>query len=90
MSGIFKSRTHWLLGLFVVVLMLFWAFAPGIVGAQARPKGAPAALKVGFVDFFSGAAATFGGPGKAQNCMIANEKRKYLDDFPGVPFGFHL
>ncbi len=65
MSGIFKSRARWLLSLFVVGLMLFGTFAPGIVGAQARPKGAPAALKVGFVDFFSGAAATFGGPGKA-------------------------
>lgn len=31
----------------------------------APPQGAPPELKVGFVDFFSGAAATFGAPGKA-------------------------
>ena len=37
MSGIFKSRARWLLSLFVVGLMLFGTFAPGIVGAQARP-----------------------------------------------------
>ncbi|MEE9273811.1 MAG: ABC transporter substrate-binding protein [bacterium] len=41
------------------------AFSPATGEAQSRPKGAPAQLKVGFVDFFSGAAATFGGPGKA-------------------------
>lgn len=39
------------------------AAAPGRLAAAA-PGGAPAELKVGFVDFYSGPAATFGTPGK--------------------------
>jgi branched-chain amino acid transport system substrate-binding protein len=48
----------WCLGAAVV----FLASVPA--GAAARPSGAPAELKVGFVDFFSGAAAPFGISGK--------------------------
>jgi branched-chain amino acid transport system substrate-binding protein len=33
-------------------------------GSAAAPSGAPAELKIGFVDFFSGPAAVFGTPGK--------------------------
>jgi branched-chain amino acid transport system substrate-binding protein len=38
--------------------------APGHVASQGRPAGAPAELKIGFVDFLSGPAVLFGASGK--------------------------
>ena len=67
MRKVTSSRT---LGGFVVaialaafVAVLLVGVAAGPLGAAA-PSGAPAELKIGFVDFFSGPAATFGTPGK--------------------------
>jgi branched-chain amino acid transport system substrate-binding protein len=40
------------------------AAGPAPVASQARPPGAPAELKVGFVDFLSGPAVLFGASGK--------------------------
>jgi branched-chain amino acid transport system substrate-binding protein len=48
--------------LFIGAVVVFAAAAQAT--AAARPSGAPAELKVGFVDFFSGAAAPFGMSGK--------------------------
>jgi branched-chain amino acid transport system substrate-binding protein len=48
--------------LFVSVVLVLAVAAQAM--AATRPSGAPAELKVGFVDFFSGAAAPFGMSGK--------------------------
>jgi len=65
MFRLHHPRTMKWLSLVVIGGMFLLALASTKVDAQGRPKGAPSVLKVGFVDFFSGAAATFGGPGKA-------------------------
>jgi branched-chain amino acid transport system substrate-binding protein len=53
---------RWIVSLFIGAGVGFAAAAQ--VTAATRPSGAPAELKVGFVDFFSGAAAPFGMSGK--------------------------
>lgn len=55
-------RMPWLLCLFLSAVVVVLASAPAT--AAARPSGAPAELKVGFVDFFSGPGAPFGIAGK--------------------------
>ncbi|MBI3327320.1 MAG: ABC transporter substrate-binding protein [Nitrospinae bacterium] len=62
MHGLCKRGIRWLLSLFTISLMVFVACAPAAAGT--RPGGPSAELKVGFVDFFSGAAAPFGMSGK--------------------------
>jgi branched-chain amino acid transport system substrate-binding protein len=49
------------LNLLAIGLVSFVLFVPA---TAAPPSGAPAELKLGFVDFLGGAAATFGTPGK--------------------------
>jgi branched-chain amino acid transport system substrate-binding protein len=55
-------RMRWFMRLFIGAVVVFAAAAQAT--AAERPSGAPAELKVGFVDFFSGAAAPFGMSGK--------------------------
>jgi branched-chain amino acid transport system substrate-binding protein len=55
------SRGRLWLSLLAIALAGFMAFVPA---TAAPPAGAPAELKVGFVDFLSGAAAMFGASGK--------------------------
>src|SRR5919109_1599002 len=57
-----RPRVAWFLSLFFSAGVVVLASAPAM--AATRPSGAPAELKVGFVDFFSGAAAPFGMSGK--------------------------
>ncbi len=64
MRRVFASRARSLGSLVAIALVVALAATPATVAPQARPGGAPAELKVGFVDFFSGAAATFGISGK--------------------------
>ena len=52
-----KSISSILVGVFVIGAFLLMVSAPVAVAA---PKGAPAKLKVGMVDFLSGTAAVFG------------------------------
>ena len=47
-------------GLLAVGAVALVLTAPAPVASQARPAGAPAELKVGFVDFLSGPAVLFG------------------------------
>ena len=61
MQRTFKSRVRWGVGLFALAVATLTAFA--LAGA-APPAGAPAELKVGFVDFLSGPAVLFGASGK--------------------------
>lgn len=60
----FKLALGSMLSVLAVGVAVFLGAAPGSVGAQSQPAGAPAELKVGFVDFFSTAAATFGSSGR--------------------------
>ncbi len=64
MRRVFASRAGSLGSLVAIALVVALAATPATVAPQARPSGAPAELKLGFVDFFSGAAATFGISGK--------------------------
>ena len=59
----FVKRAPWFVGLLVLGVFAYGAFAPAPAGAAA-PSGAPKELKIGFVDFLSGPAATFGVPGR--------------------------
>ena len=65
MRGVFKSRVGVWLSLGAIGAVVFLAVTPAPVTPQARPSGAPAELKVGFVDFFSTAASTFGSSGRS-------------------------
>ncbi len=58
MRTIFRYKFNALLSVIAAGAMAVIASAPV---AAAPPKGAPAELKVAFVDFFSGGAAVFGG-----------------------------
>jgi branched-chain amino acid transport system substrate-binding protein len=62
MNRWFMPRMPWLWCLLSSAVVVFLASAPAT--AASRPSGAPAELKVGFVDFFSGAAAPLGMSGK--------------------------
>ena len=56
-------RLPWLCSLLAIGLVALVALAPAPAVA-ATPAGAPAEFKIGHVDFLSGAAATFGVPGR--------------------------
>jgi len=57
--------------------------------AAAPPKGAPAALKIAFVDFFSGGAAVFGISGKGTTEWLVSEWNK-KGGIKGVPIDLVL
>jgi branched-chain amino acid transport system substrate-binding protein len=57
-------RLPWLCSVLVMGLVAVMALAPAPVASAATPAGAPAEVKIGFVDFLSGPAATFGVPGR--------------------------
>ncbi|MDP6574087.1 MAG: hypothetical protein QGI06_11340, partial [Rhodospirillales bacterium] len=61
MRKMFKSRIYLVLSVLAVGAMAMVASVPTMA---APPKGAPKALKIAFVDFFSGGAAVFGISGK--------------------------
>ncbi|MBI4241760.1 MAG: ABC transporter substrate-binding protein, partial [Candidatus Rokubacteria bacterium] len=71
----FKSTLAVLLGLVAIGALVFVASAPE-TAAQAKPAGAPAELKVGFVDFYSGGAAVFGASGKATTEWLVDKWNK--------------
>jgi branched-chain amino acid transport system substrate-binding protein len=62
MDGLVQPRRRGLVRLFMSAVVV--CVAAALAAAAAKPSGAPAELKVGFVDFFSGAAAPFGIVGK--------------------------
>ncbi len=62
-----KFKNYSLLSVLVAGVMAIIASAPT---AAAPPTGAPAELKVAFVDFFSGGAAVFGVSGKGTTEML--------------------
>ena len=49
------SRGFWFLVLLALGVIAYGAYAPAPAGSAAAPSGAPAELKIGFMDFFSGA-----------------------------------
>ena len=69
----FKSTLGSLLCLLAIVCI---ALAPATVAAQAKPAGAPAELKLGFVDFLSGPAVLFGASGKNTAEWLVDEWNK--------------
>jgi len=77
----FKIRTYSLLSLLAAGAMAIAVAAPT---AAAPPKGAPAALKVAFVDFFSGGAAVFGVSGKGTTEWLVAKWNK-AGGIRGVP-----
>ncbi len=62
MSRSSMPKRHWLVSLFMSAVAVFAASA--LATAATKPSGAPSELKVGLVDFLSGAAALFGTSGK--------------------------
>src|SRR4029450_1632582 len=82
MSRFQKPYTRrWLsLGIIGFVVCLVYA---AVVAAQ--PKGAPQELKLGFVDFFSGAAAMFGVSGKNTAGLLVDTWHKG-GGIKGVPW----
>ena len=64
MRRYFTSWKIWSTALVVLAAAVLLLAAPAPHASAATPSGAPAELKIGFVDFFSGPAATFGSPGK--------------------------
>jgi len=71
----FKSTLAVLVGLFAIGALVFVGSTPE-TAAQAKPAGAPAELKVGFVDFYSGGAAVFGASGKATTEWLVDKWNK--------------
>lgn len=69
------SRARSWLSLVAFGLVVLVAVTPGVL-AQGKPAGAPAELKVGFVDFFSTAAATFGSSGRSTTEWIVDKYNK--------------
>lgn len=65
------KREWWFMGLLLGTVLILVASAT--VTAGARPSGAPAELKVGFVDFFSGPGAPFGVSGKNAAGWLADK-----------------
>ena len=81
MRKIFKHGIYTLLGVLAVGAMAITASAPTLA---APPKGAPKALKVAFVDFFSGGAAVFGVSGKGTTEWLVAKWNK-AGGIGGVP-----
>ena len=81
MSRFQKPYTRWLLSLLSIGLVVCVVYA-AVVAAQ--PKGAPKELKLGFVDFFSGAAAIFGTSGKNAAELLVDKWNKE-GGIKGVP-----
>src|SRR5262245_66361522 len=81
MSRFQKPYTHWWLSLGIIGLVVCLVYA-AVVAAQ--PKGAPKELKLGFVDFFSGAAAMFGVSGKNTAELLVDKWNKE-GGIKGVP-----
>ena len=77
----FKYRTNALLSVLAAGAMAIGVSAPA---AAAPPKGAPAQLKVAFVDFFSGGAAVFGVSGKGTSEWLVAKWNK-AGGIRGVP-----
>lgn len=83
MRKISKFRVHaWVLGALAAGTMAFGA-------AAAPPTGAPKAIKVAFVDFFSGGAAVFGVSGKGTSEMLVAKWNK-AGGIGGVPIDLVL
>jgi len=76
----YKFKTCSLMSVFAAGIMAFAA----VPTVAAPPKGAPAQLKVGFVDFFSGGAAVFGVSGKGTTEYLI-EKWNKAGGIAGVP-----
>jgi branched-chain amino acid transport system substrate-binding protein len=81
MKFLSKLKVYSLPALIAAGTMAIVASAPT---ASAAPKGAPAELKVGFVDFFSGGAAVFGVSGKGTTEWLVNKWNK-AGGIAGVP-----
>ena len=81
MRKIFKYDLYSMLSVFVAGVMGIVIAAPALA---APPKGAPAALKVAFVDFFSGGAAVFGVSGKGTSEWLVAKWNK-AGGIGGVP-----
>src|SRR4029453_5880540 len=81
MSRIQKPYTPWWLSLCSIGLVIGLVYA-AVVAAQT--KGAPKELKLGFVDFFSGAAAMFGVSGKNTAALLVDKWNKE-GGIKGVP-----
>src|SRR6516225_7498805 len=81
MSRFQKPSTHWWLSLCSIGLVIGLVYA-AVVAAQT--KGAPKELKLGFVDFFSGAAAMFGVSGKNTAELLVDKWNKE-GGIKGVP-----
>ena len=69
------SRARSWLSLVTIGLVVLVAVTPGVL-AQGKPAGAPAEFKVGFVDFFSTAAATFGSSGRSTTEWLVDKYNK--------------
>ncbi|MFQ5917699.1 MAG: ABC transporter substrate-binding protein [Candidatus Binatia bacterium] len=65
-----KTISGFLVGFFAIGAMLL-SFSTPV--ASAAPKGAPAEIKVGFIDFLSGVAAVFGMSGKYASEFLVNK-----------------
>lgn len=75
-----KVVSGFVIGFFVIGLMFLSVSTP----MAAPPKGAPAKLKVAFVDFFSGTAAVFGIGGKNTSELLVKQWNK-KGGIRGVP-----
>jgi branched-chain amino acid transport system substrate-binding protein len=81
MLTVCQPRTHWVVRLVVFGLTVCVISS---LALAAPPKGAPKQFKLGFVDFFSGGAAIFGGSGKATTEWMVDKWNK-ADGIGGVP-----
>ncbi len=86
MRKLFKSRIYSLLSVLAVGVLAFSVSAPTMA---ASPKGAPKALKIAFVDFFSGGAAVFGISGKGTTEWLVAKWNK-TGGIRGVPIDLIL
>ena len=86
MRKMFKSRIYLVLSVLAVGAMAMVASVPTMA---APPKGAPKALKIAFVDFFSGGAAVFGISGKGTTEWLVAKWNK-TGGIRGVPIDLIL
>jgi hypothetical protein len=68
-----SKKQRFLIALVVGVASIGLVFPGASPVAAAAPKGAPAELKVAFIDFFSGVAAVFGISGKYASEFLVNK-----------------